>query len=134
LLRSQSCAALAPQAGGSASRQLLRALIRQGNPFVDGTRDCRYELQKLGGSLNALLWIFLQERCPEADNRLRNALEFFKRQGSVLMLKHNSGGTSPKGNLTGQHLPERNTQRVEIRTDIYLSSYNLFRTGKLGCP
>src|SRR4030095_11819615 len=35
--------------------------------------------------------------------------------------------------MTCQHLPERNTKRVEIRTDIYLSSYNLFWTGELWC-
>src|SRR4030095_17208584 len=110
LLRSQSCAALAPQAGGSASRQLLRALIRQGNPFVDGTRDCRYELRKLGGSLNTLLWIFLEERCDEADNRLRNTFESLKRYRGVLMLSHDYPSRTPKWDMSGQHLPERNPQ------------------------
>ena len=59
--------------------------------------------------------------------------EFLKRQRSVLMLRHDPGGSTPKWHLTGQHLPERNSQRVEIRTDIHLSSYNLFRTGELWC-
>ena len=49
------------------------------------------------------------------------------------MLRHNSGGSTPKWHMTCQHLPERNTKRVEIRTDIYLSSYNLFWTGELRC-
>src|SRR4029077_12549930 len=74
-----------------------------------------------------------EEHFDEADDRLRNALEFLKRQGSVLMLGHNSGGSTPKWRMTGQHLPERNTKGVEIRTDIHLSSYNLFRTGELWC-
>ena len=48
-------------------------------------------------------------------------------------MRHNSGRTTPKWHPTGQHLPERNPQRVEIRTDIHLSSDNLFRTGELWC-
>ena len=35
--------------------------------------------------------------------------------------------------MTGQDLPERNTKRVEIRTDIHLSSDNLFWTGEFWC-
>ena len=58
---------------------------------------------------------------------------FSSGNGSVLMLRHHPGGSTPKWHLTGQHLPERNTQRVEIRTDIHLSSDNLFRTGELWC-
>jgi hypothetical protein len=131
ILRSQFCSRLASQAGGTASGQLSQALIREGLPFVDGTRDCRYELQKLGGSLKALLRIFLEEHRDEGDSRLRNTFEPLKRQRSVLMFCRNLEGTTPKWHLTSQHLPKRYTQRVEIRTDIHLSSHNLFRTGEL---
>ena len=49
------------------------------------------------------------------------------------MLRHNSGRRAPEGHMASQHLPERNTKRVEIRTDIYSASYKLFRTGELRC-
>src|SRR5262245_52558503 len=90
-------------------------------------------LQKFGRCLRSPLRIFIEQHFNEADDRLRHTFEFLNRQGSVLMLRHNSGGTSPKGNLTGQHVPGRNTKRVEIRRDIYFSSYNLFRTGEPWC-
>ena len=54
------------------------------------------ELQKLGRRLKTLLRIFLEKHFDEADNRLRNAFEFRERQGSVLMLSHNSGEQYPE--------------------------------------
>src|SRR5882724_7167276 len=110
-----------------------QALISDCEAFIDSARYRRQRLQKFGWGLKPLTGIFMEEHFDKADDRLGNASESLKRQGSVLMLRHNSGGSTPKWHMTGQHLPERNTKRVEIRTDIHLSSYNLFRTGEFWC-
>ena len=112
---------------------LPQALISDCAASFDSVPYRRQRLQKFGRRLKTPPGIFIKEHFDEADDRLRNALEFLKRQRSVLMLRHHFGGTTPKGHMTGQHLPERNTKRVEIRTDVHLSSYNLFRTGELRC-
>ena len=36
--------------------------------------------------------------------------------------------------LAGHHLPERHTERIEIRTDVRADSGELLGTGKLRCP
>src|SRR5271165_7338522 len=36
--------------------------------------------------------------------------------------------------LAGHHLPERHTERIEIRANVYLDAGELLRTGELRCP
>ena len=88
--------------------RLPKALISDCTAFVDSARYRRQRFQKFGRCLETPRGIFTQEHFEEADDWLRNALKFLKWQGSVLVLRHHSDGSTPKGHLTGEHLPERN--------------------------
>src|SRR5215469_2998189 len=49
------------------------------------------------------------------------------------MLIHHLSRGAPKGRLAGQHLPEHNAQRIQVRADIHAHSGELLRTSKLWC-
>ena len=49
------------------------------------------------------------------------------------MLIHYLRGRTLERCLAGHHLPERHTERIEIRTNVYLDACELLRTGKLRC-
>ena len=57
-----------------------------------------------------------------SNYRLRNGFELFKRQRRVLMLMHHLGRGAPEQPMACHHLPERHTQRVKVRTDVYVDS------------
>ena len=133
VLRVGSCWQLASYQVGIFFGRLPHALISNRAAFLDSARYCRQRLEKLGRRLKTPPGIFIEQHFEEADDRLRNPLEFLKRQGSVLMLRHYSGGY-PERHLTCQHLPERNTQRVEIRTDIHLSPVACSGLANSGVP
>ena len=133
VLRARFCRQLVSYRVGIFLGPRPQALISDCAAAFDSARYRRQRLQKFGRCLKTPLGIFIEQHFNEADDRLRHTFEFLNRQGNVLMLRHNSGGSTPKRHLTCQHLPERNTKRVEIRTDIYLGSDNLFRTGELWC-
>ena len=59
------------------------------------------------------------------------ALEFLKRQRSVLMLRHHLGGRTLEYCMAGHHLPEHHAQRVEIRADVHANAGELLRTSEL---
>ena len=92
----RSCGRLAGYGVGISIGPRPQALISNCKAFIDSARYRRQRLQKFGRCLKTPFGIFIEQHFNEADDRLRNPLEFLKRQGSVLMLRHNSGGRYPE--------------------------------------
>ena len=70
---------------------LPQALISDCATFLDCVRYRRQRFEKFGRCLKAPAGIFTKKHFDEADHRLRNAFELLKRQGRVLMLRHDPG-------------------------------------------
>src|SRR5262249_51115753 len=62
-----------------------------------------------------------------------NAFELHNRRRRMQMLVHQLSRRTPEWCFARQHLPQRYTQRIEIRANVHVDPRKLLRTSLLGC-
>ena len=55
----------------------------------------------------------------------------FQREGFIKMLAHDLGNRPGVGRSSGDHVIQSRSKRVDVRTDINIPFFQLFRTGKM---
>src|SRR5260221_10141626 len=104
-----------------------------GAPPLHCTFDCRHRAQEFGRSLETLRRVFFQEYLQKSYDRLRNVSQLIYRRCGVLMLVDQPRSGALERDLASQHLPERDSERIKVRTNICSYTCELLWAGILGC-
>src|SRR4029077_6497020 len=89
---------------------------------------------KLGWRLEPSIRIFFEEYLDQNYDRLRNMAQHIYRRRGVLMLVNQSRSGALERDLASQHLPERDTERIKVGTNVRSYPGRLFGTGVSRCP
>src|SRR5258708_22253713 len=85
---------------------------------------------RLGASRDS----FFKECIHQWHSRFRNGSRLTCRWCGVLMLPDQPQSGALERALSRQHLPERDSERIKVRTNICSDSSKLFGTGVSRCP